>query len=241
MAHDRPTTPRTRRWTALAVAATTAAAGALVVASPAVADVAPSGQLCFGVDGSPGDAAVVNVTPVEASGLGFGLLVSSDVKSDPPVGSNVKAVDELRDLAQGVYPARLHELGLARALHAVARRSPLRIDIDDSTSGAIDPSTQVALYFVCVEAIQNATKHAGPDATITISLVADGDDLVVTVADDGPGFDAEALAHSRGLLNRDDRVGALDGDFTLETSPGAGTVVTARLPHTLQVAPEVSA
>ena len=152
-----------------------------------------------------------------------------------------EAVDELRDLAQGVYPARLHELGLARALHAVARRSPLRIDIDDSTSGAIDPSTQVALYFVCVEAIQNATKHAGPDATITISLVADGDDLVVTVADDGPGFDAEALAHSRGLLNMDDRVGALDGELTIDTSPGTGTVVTARLPHTLQVATEVPA
>lgn len=152
-----------------------------------------------------------------------------------------EAVDELRDLAQGVYPARLHELGLARALHAVARRSPLRIDIVDSTSGAIDASTQVALYFVCVEAIQNATKHAGPDATITISLVADGDDLVVTVADDGPGFDAEALADSRGLLNMDDRVGALDGELTIDTSPGAGTVVTARLPHTLQVATEVPA
>lgn len=152
-----------------------------------------------------------------------------------------EAVDELRDLAQGVYPARLQELGLARALHAVARRSPLRIDIVDSTPGAIDPSTQVALYFVCVEAIQNATKHAGPDATITISLAADGDDLVVTVADDGPGFDAESLAGSRGLLNMDDRVGALGGELTIDTSPGIGTVVTARLPRTLQAAAEVSA
>lgn len=152
-----------------------------------------------------------------------------------------EAVDELRDLAQGVYPARLHELGLARALHAVARRSPVRIDIDDRTSAPIDASTQVALYFVCVEAIQNATKHAGSDATITISLVADGDDLVVTVTDDGPGFDVEALVDSRGLVNMDDRVGALDGELTIDSSPGAGTTVTARLPYTLQAMAEVSA
>ncbi len=89
MGHDQSRNTRIRRWAAVAAAATTALIGAVVVTSPAVADVAPSGQLCFGVDGSPGDAAIVNVTPVEASGLGFGLLVSSDVKSDPPVGSNV--------------------------------------------------------------------------------------------------------------------------------------------------------
>ena len=80
------------------------------------------------------------------------------------------AVDELRDLAQGVYPARLHELGLARALHAVARRSVVPIEIDDSTSADLDESTEVALYFVCVEAIQNATKHGGSGATVRITI-----------------------------------------------------------------------
>lgn len=152
-----------------------------------------------------------------------------------------EAVDELRDLAQGVYPARLHELGLARALHAMARRSPLRIDVIDTTTGEIDPSIRLALYFVCVEAIQNATKHGGPDTTITVTLAGDADDLVVTVADDGPGFDPAAGADSRGLLNMADRVGALDGDLTIDTAPGAGTTVTARLPNASVAPSEVPA
>ena len=150
-----------------------------------------------------------------------------------------EAVDELRDLAQGVYPARLHELGLARALHAVARRSPVRIDVVDTTSEKIDASTQVALYFVCVEAIQNATKHGGPDTTIEITLAADGENLVVSVADDGPGFDPAAHLDSRGLLNMADRVGALREDLSIDTAPGAGTTVTARLPRTITEPAEV--
>jgi len=137
-----------------------------------------------------------------------------------------EAVDELRDLAQGVYPARLHEIGLARALHAVARRSPVPIEIDDATSEEIDESTQVALYYVCVEAIQNATKHGSPDTTIEVSLSSNGDGLVVTVADDGPGFDPSEHEDSRGLLNMADRVGALGGDLSIDSSPGSGTTVT---------------
>ncbi|MFN3219369.1 MAG: sensor histidine kinase [Acidimicrobiales bacterium] len=142
-----------------------------------------------------------------------------------------EALEELRDLAQGVYPARLHELGLARALHAVARRSTVPIEVDDRTTAAIDTSIQVALYFVCLEAIQNATKHGTPDTAITVSLTDDDDELVVVVADDGPGFDADRHTHSRGLLNMADRVGALGGALSIDAEPGVGTAVTARLPH----------
>ncbi len=141
-----------------------------------------------------------------------------------------EAIDELRDLAQGVYPARLHELGLARALHAVARRSPVRISISDTTTHEIDQRTQVALYFVCLEAIQNATKHGGPDTAIEISLVERDGELAVTIADDGPGFDASVHADSRGLLNMADRVGALGGELHVESLPGTGTTVVAELP-----------
>jgi signal transduction histidine kinase len=147
-----------------------------------------------------------------------------------------EAIDELRDLAQGVYPARLHELGLARALHAVARRSPVRIDIADTTSGQIDESARVALYFVCLEAIQNATKHGSPNTTIEITLAAENEDLVVTIADDGPGFDPDSPLDSRGLLNMADRVGALGGELSIDSAPGAGTTVAARLPNLLVTA-----
>ncbi len=140
------------------------------------------------------------------------------------------AVDELRDLAQGVYPARLHELGLARALHGVARRSSARIDIQDSSTSEIDGSTKVALYFLCVEAIQNAIKHGTADTTITISLTEEDGDFVVVVVDDGPGFDIDEHTDSRGLLNMGDRVGAIGGDLTIHSDIGAGTTITARVP-----------
>ena len=141
-----------------------------------------------------------------------------------------EAVDELRDLAQGVYPARLKELGLARALHGVARRSSVRIDIEDSVSDAIDESTQVALYFVCLEAIQNATKHGGDGTSIRIDMTQDDDHLVVEIADDGPGFDNDRHADSRGLLNMADRVGAVGGELIIDSTEGSGSTVTARVP-----------
>ena len=142
-----------------------------------------------------------------------------------------EAIEELRNLAQGVYPARLHELGLSRALRAVARRSAIRIDISDTTTGDLDDTTRVALYFVCLEAIQNATKHGDHDVTVEISLAVDDEGgLVVTIADDGPGFDPAEHAGSRGLLNMADRVGALGGRLSIDAEPGAGTTVVARLP-----------
>ncbi len=140
------------------------------------------------------------------------------------------AVDELRGVAHGVYPARLKELGLARALHAVARLSPSTITIEDDGIEGVDESTQVALYFVCVEAIQNATKHGGPETTISIALIERDDELVVTIEDDGPGFDPAEHTASRGLLNMADRVGALGGELEVVSAPDAGTTVIARVP-----------
>lgn len=140
------------------------------------------------------------------------------------------AVEELRDLAQGVYPARLQELGLARALHGVARQSSARIDIQDSSTSEIDASTKVAMYFVCVEAIQNAIKHGTADTTISISLTEEDGKFVLVVVDDGSGFDTDEHTESRGLLNMGDRVGAIGGDLTIDSDIGAGTTITARVP-----------
>ena len=173
--------------------------------------------------------------------LAIQLRLAADLADEgtPPTSESLfamhhavtEAVEELRDLAQGVYPARLTELGLARALHAVARRSPLHIEIDDTAGGSIDDGTEVALYFVCLEAIQNASKHGRPDTVIHISLDTADDDLVVSVTDNGPGFDTAQHADSRGLLNMADRVGALGGEFSIDSTPGSGTAVTARVPN----------
>ena len=173
--------------------------------------------------------------------LSMQLRLAADLAADgqPPSSDALmalhrsanEAVDELRDLAQGLYPARLKELGLVRALHSLARRSPTPIEIDDRTSTLLDESTQVALYFVCAEAIQNATKHGGDDAKVSVVLADDDDELVVTIVDDGPGFAPERHEQSRGLLNMADRVGALGGELVVESAPGRGTAVRARIPH----------
>lgn len=146
-----------------------------------------------------------------------------------------EAVEELRDLAQGVYPARLTELGLARALHAVARRSAVAIEIDDRTEGEIEQPIEAALYFVCLEAIQNATKHGEPSTTIRVGLSDADDCLRLAVSDDGPGFDPAAAQGSRGLQNMTDRVSALDGELTIESTVGVGTTVTATVPVRVEV------
>lgn len=146
-------------------------------------------------------------------------------------GQATEAVEELRHLAQGLYPARLTELGLARALHAVARRSPRRIIIEDTTTGELDEACEVALYFVCLEAIQNATKHGDDQTTIVIALAEDDDGLWVTISDDGPGFHTAVTVDSRGLQNMADRVNALGGELQVDSAIGTGTTVTALLPH----------
>ena len=107
----------------------------------------------------------------------------------------------------------------------------MQIEIDDTTVGAIDDGTEVALYFVCLEAIQNASKHGGPGTVVRISLDTADDDLVVSITDSGPGFDIDEHANSRGLLNMADRVGALGGELSIDSAPGSGTAVSARLPQ----------
>jgi signal transduction histidine kinase len=88
-----------------------------------------------------------------------------------------------------------------------------------------------AVYFVCLEALQNVAKHGEATTSAHVQLsVADGD-LVVTVSDDGPGFDPGRVGASRGLLNMADRAGALGGELTVDAVPGGGTRITMVVPQ----------
>lgn len=144
-------------------------------------------------------------------------------------GYTLDAVEELRELAQGVYPAQLAEHGLVDALRGVARRSDA-LTVEATGTPELEDADEVALYFVCLEAIQNATKHAGPDARIAVTIDADAAGVRAVVSDDGLGFDADGSLGSRGLTNMADRIEALGGHLTVESSPGSGTTVEAWLP-----------
>ncbi|MCX6463030.1 MAG: histidine kinase, partial [Pseudonocardiales bacterium] len=141
-----------------------------------------------------------------------------------------ESITALRDLAHGIYPPLLRDAGLPDALRAAAARSPLTVQVvEDGAVGRHPEPVEAAVYFCCLEALQNAAKHA-PGSTVTLTLSHRDGALGVTVADDGPGFDAEAAGRGTGLQNMADRLGAVGGSVRWNSEPGAGTVVSASVP-----------
>lgn len=138
------------------------------------------------------------------------------------------ALDNLRDLAQGIYPALLRDAGLSAALRAAARHSPNPVEVDLAV-GRHPPVVEATVYFCCMEALQNASKHA-PGAAVRMQVRWEGSTLRFEIRDEGPGFDPAATPAGSGLQNMADRIGAVGGALTYESAPGAGTVVRGSLP-----------
>ena len=139
------------------------------------------------------------------------------------------ALDQVRSLARGVYPSLLADRGLQDALRSAARRSPVLTSIDADGIGRYRKDVETAVYFCCLEAMQNAMKHAVGVTTISVSL-SERDDLRFTVKDDGAGFTEDEAASGSGLTNMRDRLAAVGGALTIRTRPGAGTVVLGSVP-----------
>jgi len=139
-------------------------------------------------------------------------------------------IQELRDLAHGIYPPLLMDSGLPEALRAAAARSPLDISVDVEV-GRYPTEVEAAVYFCCLEAMQNAAKHA-PDAHVAVKVWEDGESprLRFTVADDGPGFDVAVATAGHGYVNMSDRLGAIGGDVEWTSAPGAGATVAGSVP-----------
>jgi signal transduction histidine kinase len=139
------------------------------------------------------------------------------------------AVETLRELARGIYPAVLADLGLAPALEAQARRSPLTVEIHADSIHRYPPETEAAVYFCCLEALQNAVKHAQA-TTMVISVEESAGELRFSAVDDGRGIDVARARSGSGIQNMMDRMAALNGSLDLATAPGGGTAVSGRLP-----------
>jgi signal transduction histidine kinase len=140
------------------------------------------------------------------------------------------ALAELRDLAHGLFPAVLESDGLAAALRVAGERSPLPVTVDSDGVSRLPSEVEAAIYFCCLEAMQNAAKHAGDGVTVTVTLGRADGRLTFAVSDDGVGYDAERLGTSHGLQNMEDRIGALGGTLTIQSVPGAGTTVSGTVP-----------
>lgn len=147
-------------------------------------------------------------------------------------GDLVELLEDLRRLAHGVYPAVLRDFGLAEALRLVAKRSVPRPAFSVKTSGRYPSELETAVYFCCLEALQNATKHAGPGARTSLRLWEDGNDLCFEVADDGVGYDREAVSgEGTGVASMTQRVTALGGTLAIAASDGRGTRVRGTIPR----------
>ena len=141
-----------------------------------------------------------------------------------------RALSELRDLAHGIYPAVLETEGLPGALRAAAERSSVPVTVDVDGVGRTRPEVEAAVYFCCLEALQNASKHAGADAKVDVRLSRVDGLLRFEVADDGEGYDVATIGSSAGLQNMADRIGALGGELNNSSEPGAGTTVVGSVP-----------
>ena len=144
-------------------------------------------------------------------------------------GETQTALEDLRDLARGIYPPLLADKGLGAALDAQIRRSPLAATLDVGDLGRYQQEVEAAVYFSCLEALQNVAKYAA-DATTTVTLRRAGDTLSFEVADDGPGFDPAAMTVGSGLQGIADRFAALDGIVEVDSAIGRGTRVSGRVP-----------
>ncbi len=139
------------------------------------------------------------------------------------------ALSDLRDLARGIYPPLLADEGLPAALSAQARKAEITVSVDAPGIGRFPEEVEAAVYFSCLEALQNIAKYARA-SNVTISLARDDGHLSFVVADDGVGFDPEAAHQGTGLQGIADRMDALGGRFQVRSRNGEGTTVTGSVP-----------
>jgi signal transduction histidine kinase len=134
---------------------------------------------------------------------------------------------DLQELSRGMHPAVLSRGGLRPALRALARRSPVPVELDLRVEGRLPESVEVAAYYVIAEALTNTAKYAAAQV-VTVCLYVEDGVLHLSVADDGIG--GAQPGGGSGLIGLQDRVEALSGRFAVTSAPGAGTTLRATIP-----------
>jgi PAS domain S-box-containing protein len=137
------------------------------------------------------------------------------------------ALEEIRELVQGLHPRVLSERGLGPALEAVAERSLLPVELVQLPRERLPAGVEAAAYYIVCEALANAAKHSEASA-VTVRVQREGTHTLVEVVDDGVGG---ADPNGSGLRGLSDRVAALGGAFLVSSEPGRGTALRAELPH----------
>ena len=159
--------------------------------------------------------------------------------ADPEVSARLDDVgeeldeilEELRDLAHGLYPPELRQFGLREALTSLVRRSASQARVEAAAIGRYSEEVETAVYFCCAESLQNVDKHAGSGVTAVIRIWESDGRLYFEIFDDGVGYHAEsARDEGHGLANVAERIAAHGGTLVVESAPGRGTTLRASIP-----------
>jgi signal transduction histidine kinase len=171
--------------------------------------------------------------------LAVNLRLTRDIIADDPTagdemleqlaGEVQETIQELRELAHGIYPPLLVDSGLVEALRAAGNRNPLSVEVIAEGIGRYSSETEAAIYFCCLEALQNAAKHA-VGAHVEVRLWEESGGLLFSVSDDGPGFDVQKAQRGHGYINMADRLGAIGGTVRWDSEVGAGSHVRGSVP-----------
>ena len=140
-----------------------------------------------------------------------------------------ETIETLTDLSRGIYPRVLTEAGLVPALRAAADACPVPVTVTADPLGREPADMEAALYFCCLEALQNAAKHARA-THIAVEVRRRDGAITLAASDDGAGFNADAPHTGTGLTNMRDRIESVGGTLTVASRAGAGTAITARIP-----------
>jgi signal transduction histidine kinase len=143
-----------------------------------------------------------------------------------------ETIGVLRDLARGIFPPLLADAGVGAALQAHIAKAQVRAQVLDRVPPGVraEPQVEAAVYFCCLEALQNVTKHGGEEASATIRLEQRGEELNFEIADDGPGFDTAAGTDGSGLQGMADRMAAVGGRLDVQSTLGVGTTISGSAP-----------
>jgi signal transduction histidine kinase len=140
-----------------------------------------------------------------------------------------QALDDLRDLARGIYPPLLADQGLVMALQAQARRAPMPVEIEDDSISRYPQETEACVYFCVLEALQNATKYSHAQR-VAVRLASEDSAIRFSITDDSVGFDPHDQGYGTGLQGMSDRLAAQGGGLEVESARGRGTTVSGYLP-----------
>ena len=164
----------------------------------------------------------------------LGQLVDHDTEKAKSMASDLQsdandALEQLRDLARGIYPPLLADQGLVAALEAQARKASLPTEVRSDGIGRYPQDTEAAVYFCVLEALNNVAKYAGATRA-EVNLAQTDGHLSFSVVDDGAGFDTAATSYGTGVQGMADRLDAIGGALSVRSREGEGTTVEGRIP-----------